>query len=134
MEKYDFDGVEAFTIILADWRTKLKFFELVWDEKIKYIKQLELVPHIWSSSPLYSDEIKARREEWFAEIRGNLNPENILNFHHNAGIGDKEQDLVIDRGFLKTQSISQIIAKPSEINFWYRDLNTSEITEKKLKL
>ncbi|WP_081209531.1 NRDE family protein [Salegentibacter sediminis] len=134
LEKYNFDGVEAFTLILADWKTELEFFELVWDEKRKHIKQLELVPHIWSSSPLYSEVVKTRREEWFAEIRGSLNPENILNFHHNAGIGDKEQDLVMDRGFLKTQSISQIIAKPSHINFWYRDLNTSQITEKKLKL
>ncbi|HEY9185732.1 MAG TPA: NRDE family protein [Salegentibacter sp.] len=134
IENYELSGVEAFTLVMVDWETELKFFELVWNEKIKHIKQLELKPHIWSSSPLYSEEVKKRREELFAEIRGKLNPENILNFHHNAGIGDKEQDLVMDRGFLKTQSISQIIARQSEINFWYRDMKTSEITEKKLEL
>lgn len=134
IEKYDLSGVEAFTLILADWKDELKFFELVWDEKIKHIKQLELKPHIWSSSPLYSEEVKKMREKRFAEIKENLTPEKILDFHHNAGTGDKEQDLVMDRGFLRTQSISQIVARPSEINFWYRDLKTSDITEKKLEL
>lgn len=132
-ENYDLSGVEAFTLIMAEWEKELKFFELVWDEKRKHIKKLELKPHIWSSSPLYSDVVKTKREEWFAEIRDNLTPKNILDFHHNAGTGDKEQDLVMDRGFLRTQSISQIIVYPSGINFWYRDLKTSEITERKLE-
>lgn len=134
IENYNLDEVEAFTLIMAEWKSELEFFEVVWDEKRKHIRNLESKPYIWSSSPLYSEEIKKRREEWFGEIQGDLNPEKILDFHHNAGIGDKQQDLIINRGFLKTQSISQIIVKPSEINFWYKDLDTSAITEKKLEL
>ncbi|MGY5849905.1 NRDE family protein [Salegentibacter sp. F14] len=133
VENYDFYGVEAFTLIIADWEKELVFFELVWDEKIKHLRELEIQPHIWSSSPLYSKEVKAKRAEWFAKIMGRLSPENILDFHHNAGEGDKEQDLVMDRGFLKTQSISQIIVKPCKLNFWYRDLETKKITEKKME-
>ncbi|HSP11871.1 MAG TPA: NRDE family protein [Salegentibacter sp.] len=134
IKDYDLDGVEAFTLILAQWKTELEFFEVVWDEKKKHIRKLESEPHIWSSSPLYSEEMKKRRKEWFESIPEDLNPEKILDFHHNAGIGDKQQDLIIDRGFLKTQSISQIIVKASEIDFWYKDLHTSEITHKNLEL
>lgn len=134
LENFDLYGVEAFTLIMAEWKEELEFFQLVWDESRKHLKKLEMKPQIWSSSPLYSEEMKRNREEWFARIREDLYPEKILDFHHNAGIGDKEQDLIIDRGFLKTQSISQLIVKPSEINFWYKDLSTSVITEKKLEI
>lgn len=125
---YDFKGIEAFTLIFADWSTDLRFFELVWDEREKHLKRLENKPQIWSSSPLYSEEMKKMRERWFSKIQDDLTAENILNFHHTGGIGDKNIDLVVDRGFLKTQSISQLKVDSRNVNFWYKDLNTSEVT------
>lgn len=133
IEDYNLNGVEAFTLILADWKEGLDFFEVVWDEKKKHFRKLEAKPQIWSSSPLYSEDMKKRREDWFKDIQGDLGAEKLLDFHQNAGVGDKEQDLIIDRGFLKTQSISQIITQTSKINFWYKDLASSEIMEKRLE-
>ena len=132
IENYDFKGIEAFTLIFADWSTQLQFYELVWDQSEKHLKRLKNKPQIWSSSPLYSEEMKKMREDWFSEIKDDLRAENILQFHHSGGVGDKNLDLIMDRGFLKTQSISQIKVSPKNVDFWYKDLNTSEVTVRNL--
>ncbi len=132
LNKISLEGIEAFTIIIADWNENLIFYELVWDEEKKHVKKLDETPKIWSSSPLYSEEMKKMRETWFTEIKNDLSAENILEFHHSGGIGDKELDLIIDRGFLKTQSISQLILEQDMLNFWYKDLKTGKITQQKM--
>tara|TARA_B110000046_G_scaffold185300_1_gene226442 strand:- start:43 stop:498 length:456 start_codon:yes stop_codon:yes gene_type:complete len=49
---FDFIGIEPFTIVLVDWNTDLKTYELVWDGKQKHFTTLKQVPRIWSSSTL----------------------------------------------------------------------------------
>ncbi|MDT0684932.1 NRDE family protein [Autumnicola psychrophila] len=106
----NFEGIEPFTMIITDWNEKLKFLEFVWDGNHKHFRDLPLTAHIWSSSPLYSEEMKALRQQWFSKIQdnGDLSAEKLLKWHHTAGIGDKNVDLIMDRGFLKTQSITQV--------------------------
>lgn len=132
VEKYDFSGVEPFTIVAVDWQEKLKFFELVWDDEKSHFKELKLQPQIWSSSPLYSEEMKQLRMEWFSNFRRDeeVTPEALLKFHSSAGIGDKNVDVVMDRGFVKTRSISQIIHLNGQIEFYYHDLATGEVSKK----
>ncbi len=132
LESINLQGIEAFTVIIADWNENLHFYELVWDEEKKHLKNLAKKPKIWSSSPLYSEEMKQMRQSWFNEIKKDLSAENILEFHHSGGIGDKELDLIIDRGFLKTQSISQLILEQEKLSFWYKDLNTQKVTKKEM--
>ena len=129
--EYKLEGIEPFTMIVADWRNGLLFFEVSWDGKTRRITQLPLKEHIWSSSPLYSEEMKELRKKWFRELKSSkgFSPKHLLDFHHSGGTGDKNTDLIIDRGFLKTQSITQIFNSKEGLLFWYKNLKNSSITE-----
>lgn len=131
-EVQDLNGIEPFTSILIDWKEGLKFYQLVWNGDKKHFQNLSLKPNIWSSSPLYNKRAKKMREEWFERMQNDkgLSAESLLEFHQHAGEGNKENGLIIDRGFLKTQSITQIIYKGETLSFWYKDLDTGKITLK----
>ncbi len=126
IKDFDFKGIEPFTIILVDWRFSLKLYQLVWDEEKIHFQELSLSNHMWSSSPLYSGEMKVKREKWLRDFLKN-NPadsESLWQFHHTAGVGNPEIDLQMDRGFIKTVSISQIEKKEGQIKMIYKDLKT----------
>jgi hypothetical protein len=126
IQNYDFQGVEPFTIILVEWSHGLKLYTLVWDEKQKYFDSLPLGNYIWSSSPLYSDSMKGLRELWFENfIRSESSDEkSLFQFHQSAGKGDKNTDLIMDRGFIKTVSTTQLVKKQERISMYYKDLQT----------
>lgn len=130
-KEYNLENIEPFTMIVVDWHNGLAFYELLWNGKDRKIKELAMKEHIWSSSPLYSEEMKAKRIKWFKNLKESegYNPKSLLDFHHNAGEGSKQYDLIIDRGFLKTQSISQVYNSSEELKFWYKSLMSEEITE-----
>lgn len=134
-EAYDLSEVEPFTIVAADWQKKLFFAEFVWDGSQKHYRNLPLKPHIWSSSPLYSGEMKRMRESWFETLQNDreLTPEALLEFHFSAGKGDSNSGVIMDRGFVKTKSISQIVIFEGEGKFYYKDLETDEETNLDLK-
>lgn len=127
-EKINLSEVEPFTIIASDWQKELFFAEFVWDGSRKHYKELALKPHIWSSSPLYSPAMKQLREDWFAGLQEEqeLTPEALLGFHFTAGKGDKNSGVIMDRGYVKTKSISQIIFSEGRAGFYYKDLETGK--------
>ncbi|GAA4108563.1 NRDE family protein [Aquimarina addita] len=129
MEAYLLSGIEPFTIIAADWQSELAFYELVWDGEKKHFKKLENTTYIWSSSTLYTSEMKTKREGWFRTFEQNnvLTSDVLLDFHKNAGIGDKNIDLRIDRGLLKTRSITQIVKNEEEVSMRYENLQDQEV-------
>lgn len=129
IKNYNLDGIEPFTLVTCDWKNGLVFYEVVWDGSKKHLKELPLKNHIWSSSPLYSSEMKKLRERWFKKIQKEkvLSPKNLWDFHHSAGIGDKEIDLVMDRGFVKTKSITQVIKTSEGTKMIYEDLQKGKI-------
>lgn len=130
IEVYDLSDIEPFTIVTIDWSETLKLYQLVWDGKKKHFSELESnSPHIWSAAMLYTDEMKNLRKEWFASFlkEKNLHPQALLNFHKNAGIGNQNTDLQIDRGFLKTVSITQIHKKDEHLDLHYENLLNGEI-------
>jgi hypothetical protein len=131
IDTYNLDGVEPFTVILVDWKKGLVLFELVWDGSISHLSEKPLAPQIWSSSLLYSEEMKKKRETWFSEfIFNNLNPAEaeLLEFHKTAGEGSEDANLIMDRGFVKTKSITQL-SKSKFVTFRYEDLETSEVNQ-----
>lgn len=133
-EDYEFEGIEPFTMVVAEYEQQLRLLELVWDGNSMHLKHLPPQPGIWSSSLLYSSEEVARRKQKFEAFQKHhpLNSLNLLQFHSSGGdLG--EEGLIIDRGFLKTCSITQIINGPTEARMWYRDLETEEVTERSLK-
>ncbi|WP_271767624.1 NRDE family protein [Aquimarina algiphila] len=127
---YNCKGIEPFTIVAANWQSDLLFFEFVWDGQQKHFKRLKKEMHIWSSSTLYTKEMKAMRKEWFSayESQNVLTSNSLLDFHKNAGIGNKDVDLQIDRGFLKTRSITQIVKKEEELSMRYENLQNKEVS------
>lgn len=124
IEHYDFHGIEPFTLILVDWKNGLTLHELIWDEEKARFNQLPLESRMWNSSTLYSDEMKAIRQDWFGKYFRDkkLTHDTILHFHEHYGIGDKDIDLQIDRGLLKTVSITSFDKVNDDIFSVYNDL------------
>jgi hypothetical protein len=134
IERYDFTDIEPFTIVLIDWQAELRLFELVWDGTTSHFSEKPLAPHIWSSSLLYSDAIKRKREQWFSNfLFEHLNPSEaeLLHFHKTAGEGNLNIDTIMDRGFVKTKSITQVV-KMKQLSMHYEDLETNDITSKQI--
>ncbi|APG60215.1 NRDE family protein [Christiangramia salexigens] len=130
-EDYPLSGIEPFTMIIVDWNNTMVFYELIWNAEDIKVTQLQYKEYIWSSSPLYPRETRALRRKWFDELKNTngLNPESLLNFHHNAGEGDKDKDMIIDRGFLKTKSITQVFNSKTGLKFWHKNLLQNEVTD-----
>ena len=123
---FDFTNIEPFTLILIDWDVKLVTYELVWDGMKKHFKPLAQEPKIWSSSPLYTSEMKAERELWFTNWLENNKQEslkNILEFHKNDSLGTKEISPKMKRKFVETVSITSI-KKEENVEISYIDFNT----------
>jgi uncharacterized protein with NRDE domain len=133
IESYDFKDIEPFTLLIVDWNSVLKLIELVWDGNKRRINDLPLTSRIWSSSTLYNSEMKMFRKKWFQEylIQNGSSSDELLNFHEFYGVGDPMLDLKIDRGLLKTVSISLFEKENERVNVVYKDLvqkNISNLT------
>lgn len=124
LQLVDLNDIEPFTIVALDWNDGLDLVELVWDGKKKHIQKLLLQPKIWSSSTLYSDEVKKWRELWFAEWqkKQKFYASSILEFHHIAGIGDPEIDVLMRREKGGTVSITQVVKKGDKIDMYYEPI------------
>lgn len=136
IEKYDFDGIEPFTAVLVEWKTEVQLFLLVWDGTDYHFSDEPLAPHIWSSSPLYPEILKKKREKWFsAFLLETVKPseEELLQFHKTAGEDDLNSNLIMDRGFIKTKSITQIVRKNENVEMRYEDLQNGKISIQKQK-
>lgn len=118
------DGIEPFTIVLFE---NNKLHQLRWNEVEKSSIQLPIdSAHIWSSSTLYSKEIKAKREKWFADFMAkNESPDEkaILDFHQFTENKNLENGLQINRNNeLKTISITQCLITAEKTEISYLDL------------
>ncbi len=127
--RFDFNGIEPFTIILVLFETETELHELVWDGEKVHFSEKPLQPHIWSSSLLYTEKMKELRQNWFSEfIFETIKPtsEELLKFHTEAGTGNPETDLIMNRGFVKTKSITQIHKAEDSVSMHYQDLQTKQ--------
>ena len=81
-ELIDLNEIEPFTIVFYNSE---KLFQLQWNEIEKSKIELDTSKnHIWSSSTLYSKEIRNIREKWFEGFISQtkkLNPDSLLQFH-----------------------------------------------------
>lgn len=126
---YDLLNVEPFTLIVLDWSNSLVMYELVWNEKEKHFREMNVnESFIWSSSTLYTEEMRQTRKDWFTSyFTGKpFSQENCLDFHENYGIGDTDLDLQIDRGELKTVSITSVEKTRDAVSMIYKDLLQKE--------
>lgn len=131
---YDFNDIEPFTLIIVDWTVSLKCFELIWDGDTKHLNELSLEPQIWSSTTLFTNEMKKERERWFDTFKAkkDLIPSALLNFHKTAGKGNNDYGVIMDRGFVKTTSITQIVKEKETLLMEFFDLVNATKASKKL--
>ena len=122
--------------MIADWNTNLKFYELVWDETQKHFQQLPLATKIWSSTTLYTEDKKQARRDWFNVFKAEneLEASTLLKFHKTAGKGNNDFGVVMDRGFVKTTSITQIEKTNTKLEMCFNNLNTKEVAVKNFNL
>lgn len=122
-QQYDLEDIEPFTMVVYD---KGNLIDFRWDKTKKYVKQLDPQKHyIWSSAILYAEEVRFQRQVWFEEYlltHKIYTRKNILRFHQNTGIDDKENGLIMDRGIVKTVSITSIEKAENELDMLYYDL------------
>lgn len=107
-ELMNLEEIEPFTLLV--WHAE-KMFHLVWDGNQKYRFILDsTVPHIFSSSTLYSAEAKTNREKLFQKwiaTNPDISKGSLLNFFKSAI--DNENGFIINREEkIKTLSFSFI--------------------------
>ncbi|NHN24906.1 NRDE family protein [Flavobacterium jejuense] len=124
----ELNNIEPFTIILY---VNHKLYQLQWNEAVKSTKELDIkVPHIWSSSTLYSKEIRKQREEWFSQFIEDtkiLSADQLMDFHQFTENENSDFGLQINRNnILKTVSITQMITSNGVSKIKYIDLLANE--------
>ena len=116
-------NIEPFTLVLLE---DSQLYECRWDGNKKYCRLLANdTAYIWSSATLYSEAILKKRERWFTHWRSeNPRPtqEEIIRFHHFAGDGDEQNDLLMNRdGNMLTVSITSLEMSNSKASMVYYD-------------
>ena len=136
IELYDLENIEPFTIVIADWNSALKFYELVWDGKYKHFVELPLESRIWSSSTLYNTGMQRERQQWFENFEAlhNLNAQTLLEFHKTNDEENLEYGLIMNRGFVKTTSVTQINKEGNAINMRYETIDNNAVILKTYNL
>lgn len=128
--EYDFEGIEPFTLIWLSHHPRM-LVELRWDEQKLHFRPIDpFKPEIWSSSTLYSPEVRAERRSWFEKAldQGGFESQtDILHFHRFTGKGNKQQDLVMQRGdLLRTLSISSLEVQEDHGKLVHQNLTADE--------
>lgn len=136
VEDYNLINIEPFTIVVADWNNTLKFYELVWDGKHKHFIELPLEPRIWSSSTLYNETMQRERQQWFEnfETLYDLDADSLLEFHKNTDVENMDYGVIMNRGFVKTTSITQVKKNGNTVDMHYENLESKTVTSKSFYL
>lgn len=131
----EMEDIEPFTLIV--WSDH-NLFQLVWDGCKRHRIHLDsTLPHIWSSSTLFSAEAKVKREELFQNWMA-MNPPvsklSLLNFFKNHT--DNENGFIMNReGLIKTLSFSFInISKYQSAEMSYYDFLSYSYSSARIEL
>ncbi len=120
------ENIEPFTIVAY---TSAELWQCRWDGTVKErLRVDEQKNHIWSSAPLYTKDIRAFREKMFADYMKDKTIDDIFNFHLREN-DNQDESIVIDRGFLKTLSVTQARISNREISMSYFDLESKTMSE-----
>ena len=135
LNEIDLAQIEPFTLIIVDWNNNLQLIEFVWDGITKHIKNLPQEMYIWSSATLYDTSMKQMREKWFSKWQNVFCPTEIsdedlnivqanrvLNFHHQAGLGNCNVAVIMKREKVGTVSITQVTKLEDKITMDYEEI------------
>jgi Transport and Golgi organisation 2 len=136
LNTYDLDQIEPFTMIICQ---DAELIELVWDGNKKYIHNLGTeIPTIWSSSTLYTPDIKLQRKQIFYQWLDNIKEYDpaawMLRFHEVGSIGDINNNILMYRDHgPRTVSTTQVIFNQDMYSFKYYDRLKDSISVTRLK-
>ena len=118
---YDFENIEPFTLIILKNNA---LHEFRWDGNKPHLKALDKKQaYIYSSGPLYTKEMIASRERWFADfLKTSVEADSIFKFHTFGGDGDIRSNIKMEGKGKLTVSISQITMNDQQATFHYLDL------------
>lgn len=126
IKNFDFSGIEPFTLVMLFHQPHLRLMTFRWDGNQKHTTENDPEqPQIWASAQLYNKQAIENREKWFSEWLGKhkeFSSENIKQFHQNAGSGDLQNDMVMDRGIVKTVCITQVVSLKGVVTMSHHDL------------
>ena len=130
---YSFADLEPFTLIVVAYDPDLALIELRWDGTQLHRTLLNASqPHLWSSATLYPKPIRQKRGKWFGEWLAQqtvYSQEKSVLFHQQAGDGDPENDLLMQRpNGIRTISITSVERNEQAHRLYYRDLLTQRAT------
>lgn len=127
------EGVAPFTLVVVDWHTDAKVYELVWCRGEKKITTLRAgQSYIWSSSTLYNHEMKTLRNKWFKEevvSLPNVTMNEILKFHQNESLGNSEIAPKMKRNIVETISTTMVACHDEILSMEYYDYVKKERLE-----
>ncbi|NIJ43571.1 hypothetical protein FHR24_000010 [Wenyingzhuangia heitensis] len=130
LESIDLTDVAPFTLTVVDWESTNKAYELVWCNKTKHVTVLNAdQPYIWSSSTLYTDEVKVLRKEWFAKdilSQKGCVKEKLLKFHQNDSLGSVEIAPKMKRDIVETISTTVVVKEQDKLSMQYFDYVKNE--------
>jgi hypothetical protein len=128
ISRYNFTGIEPFTLLVLQNADKLSLVEIRWDgTNIHLLPKDATRAHIWSSATLYPLPVRVQREQWFAHFLAttvDATAADILRFHRFTGSEDSRNALCMNRdNELQTVSITSIRASDKgEQVMTYQDL------------
>jgi len=132
----DFEGIEPFTMIIIEWSSGLELFELRWDGINKHFKKLENKAQLWSSSSLYNETVKNKRQDLFNSwLKNNseYNEHEIMKFHH-LETDDPKNGIRMKRDLFCSVSLSCVKKINNNISWTYKDLISDKEYVENLKL
>jgi uncharacterized protein with NRDE domain len=123
-EEIDLENIEPFTLVLFQNNA---LFQLRWNGIHKETTPLDIHKnHVWSSSTLYSREIREKRSNWFysfLETNPRISETEMLRFHRYTEEENQENGLVINRNDeMKTLSITQSVIEKNKVAILHYDL------------
>lgn len=124
-------NIEPFTIV-AFAGDELR--QLRWNGNDKSNVRLDaVIPHIWSSATLYSDEIIKKRKAWFSTFlvqkKEIFSSEDFIDFHTKSKKNDLQNGLIINRNqTMLTKNVTQCVIKKKEFILTHFDLIANERT------
>jgi uncharacterized protein with NRDE domain len=124
----DLDNIEPFTLVLFQ---EQQLFQLRWNGVEKSSVSLEIDKnYVWSSSTLYSKDIREQRSNWFysfLDANSEITEDRMLHFHRYTETDNNEHGLVINRNNeLKTLSITQAVIEKNKVVLRHLDLIANE--------
>lgn len=137
-QEFSLEGIEAFTLIwLEGGRVAPRLWELRWDEKKQYFRELSTrKAHIWSSATLYRKPVREKREDWFAhwleeQKNGQISTKDTLRFHYEGGRDGKPEEAVCmkhEQG--ATVSITALERSQKQVEYFHHNLRNDKKTLK----